>query len=75
MSENCEISSMSVFQKFSNRVNRMRYVYEAKQGDYRSAIRGIFAVSGLLNKIKIMIAILLPARIFNRLVGKTPRYS
>ena len=27
--------------------------YEAKQGNYRSAIRGIFAVSGLLNKIKI----------------------
>jgi len=72
MNENCEISSTSIFQKFSNRVNRMCSVYEAKQGNYRSAIRGIFAVSGLLNKIQIMIALLLPARIFNRLVGKTP---
>ena len=69
MSKNYEISSMLVFKKFSNRVNRMLLVQQAKQGNYRLPIRGIFTVSGFLNKVRIIIALILPNRVLNRFFG------
>lgn len=69
MNKNYEFSSTLVFKKFSNRVNRMHFVHQAKQGNFRSSIRGIFTVSGLLNKVRIIIALILPTRTFNRFFG------
>jgi glycosyltransferase involved in cell wall biosynthesis len=70
MNENHIISQKLEFQQFINKVNRMRSVFEAKKGNYLYALKNLFLVSGLINKIKILVAIILPSKILNFLVRK-----
>ena len=48
------------------------YRVSLRARDFESAVEKGCNLARLLNKIQIMIALLLPTRIFNRLVGKTP---
>ena len=48
------------------------YRVSLRTRDFESAVEKGCNLAPLLNKIQIIIAPLLPTRIFNRLVGKTP---
>jgi len=70
MSENQIISKKSEFEYFTNIVNRMSYVYAARKGDYLHAFKGVFLVYGVMNKIKIFIAAVLPSKVLNVILSK-----
>ena len=62
------ISSHPEFNAFKNRIKKTRSIYEAKKGNYKVAIKNIFIVSGVLNKIKIITAIVLPVKLLDWII-------
>ncbi len=58
------------FQKLEINVNKMYSIVKAKNGDYKSVLKGFFLHPGFTNKIKILIAIILPPRVLRFLVNR-----
>lgn len=64
------ISKMSEFQLFKNNIIKMKAIYELRKGKYSYVFKNIFAIHGYLNKIKLIIATLLPVKVIRMITDK-----